>query len=476
MSWLFWYNLVGWIIAVGMAVVILRRRLPAATALGWLAVVFFLPLIGAALYLLIGTEVLGRKRRRLHREVISRLRPTLPGQSQSPHKAVAEDDPHRSIILQTERTFGMPPVEGNTFELLGGFEAYLEALERDIAAAREHVHMVFYIFEPDEFGRRVAQALANAAKQGVVCRLIADAAGSRSLFHRGGLGAWLREQGVDVRAAMPVSPLRRRFARIDLRNHRKLVVIDGCIAYTGSHNVINPEFVPGRRLECIDLSIRLTGPIVAQMQIVFVEDWNFETDEALGADHLFPEPSRSGAARMQTVPSGPDEESHTLQRVVIAAINLASRTLVMTTPYFIPDEPTLLSLILAANRGVDVHLVITRRSDYRIVTFAGRAFFDRLLENGVRISLYDDGMLHSKTMVIDDDFAMIGSANMDIRSFMLNFELTLLLYGREICSALSAKQEAYIARSTALNLENWRARPVTRQYLENACALLSPLL
>jgi cardiolipin synthase A/B len=477
MSFLFWFNLIEWTICLVMIPVIISRRMMPTATMAWLAIVFFMPTVGLIAYVLVGSEVLGRRRRRLHRRVILHQRANMPLKKQQDDPVSREMREHQHpMVIQTECLFGMPVSDGNAVELLTTYESFINLLLDDIAKARDHVHLLFYIFEPDETGQRVADALIAAQKRGLSCRVIADAAGSMNLFARGGLAQTMRDAGVRVIDALPVSPLRRRFERLDLRNHRKLVVIDGRIGYTGSHNIINREYPAGEKLDLTDLSARFTGHVVAQLQIIFIEDWIFETEGNLTGDSLFPALEPQGNVRVQTVPSGPNEESETFRRVLLAAVNSARRRLIITTPYLALDEATLLAISMAAYRGVSVEIITTERSDYAIVSAAGRSFIDRLLEYDVRVYLFQPGLLHTKALSIDDSYAILGSANLDMRSFNLNFELNAILYGEEITARLREIQERYMADSTEIDVAQWRARPRWRRLLDDTAALLSPIL
>lgn len=475
MHWLLWLNIVRWIIRLTMIVVVLRRRLPPATAIAWLAAIFLLPILGTILYVLIGTHALGRKRRRLHRNIIRRTRPNLPDHQLPENLTLQEQDRLDPIIQQTERVLGMPLTDGNSIDLLLGHDDFVDAVVREIDRAQQHVHVLYYIFEPDETGKRIAEALMNAAKRGVACRVLADAAGSRPFFTRRGLAHAMQQAGVEVHPALPVSFFRRGLARLDLRNHRKLVIVDGRCAFTGSHNMIDPDFV-SKDLLAIDLSVRVTGPVVAQFQVVFAEDWMFDTDVEIDRAELFPRLSTVGDICAQVVPTGPDDETQRFRQIVLAAINTARERLVLTTPYFIPDEPMMLALAMAASRGVKVHMVVSKQSDYAIVTAAGRSYFDKLTESGVTISRYPGALLHAKTMTVDECLGFIGSANMDIRSLVLNFELGVLLYGVEITERLHEIQAEFIAGAQQLDPEWRHGRSAWKRYLDAAASLFSPLL
>ncbi len=279
-----------------------------------------------------------------------------------------------------------------------------------------------------------------------------------------------------VEAALPVAPLRRGLARIDLRNHRKLAVVDGSVAIVGSQNIIDPDYGNPKGGCWTDMSACYRGPIVAQVQTAFVEDWAFDADEVLDDDDVFPPLSNAGDIPAQAVATGPSHETETLPRVLLAAINAAQSRITISSPYLVPDEPTILALAMAADRGVEVNIVVPKHSDHPMVAAAGRSFYRTLLESGVRLYRYHACPLHSKTMTVDDSFAMVGSANLDVRSFYLCFEFNVLLYGRRVTREVCDAQLQYIADATPINLGDWMKRPFYKAYIENSASLLSPLL
>lgn len=475
-SWWLAFTLIEWGIRLVMVAVILRKRFAPATALAWLCLVFFLPELGLVLYLLLGDSRLGRRRVRRHRQTIAAVRSEERLATQMAHVTQPDIEPaHQGLILQAQMIGGFNILGGNHVELLEETETVIQRLIQDIDAAQHHVHLLYYIFANDQTARAVCDALIRARGRGVNCRVLADAAGSWHFFSRRGLYHYLRQHDIEVYPMLPVAPLRRRLERMDLRNHRKLAVIDGRIAYAGSHNIVNPDY--GRRgLRWIDLTGRFTGPIVAQLQLVFLEDWAFETGQELSGPDILPPLDPAGMVSAQTVPTGPSHESETLPRVLLAAINAAQRRVIITTPYLVPDEPTLLALAMAADRGVEVDLVLPEKADHPLVAAAGRAYFEELLESGVSVHLYQEGLLHAKTITVDDSFALLGSSNLDIRSFYLNFELNVLMYGRQITHDLRYAQLRYLGRSRRVEAETWRNRPLLQRYAESAVALLSPLL
>ena len=476
MSWLTTYNTFEWVLRLVMVPVILRRRLAPPTAMAWLAVVFFMPIVGVVLYLLIGDARLGKRRVKSYARVGSLTR-TAARMAMIDSRKRRPDlgDELAPVVLQAERISGNPIVGGNHVELLPDTDGMIDRLVADLDAAKHHVHLLYYIFRNDEIGYRVCDAIARARQRGVTVRLLADAVASRP-FLRGTCCSELREAGVQVRAALPVAPLRRSFARLDLRNHRKLTVVDGRVALAGSQNIVNADYGHKKAGAWVDLSARFTGPVVHQFQLVFLSDWTFETDEVLADDALFPDLEPAGEIAAQCVPTGPTHDGESFRRVLLAALGAARRKIIITSPYLVPDEPTLLALTMAAERGVDVQIVMPYRSDHPLVDAAGRAYLTDLLDAGVTIHRFKPGMLHAKTITVDDAFGMLGSANMDIRSFELNFELNTLLYGPQVTAELRFAQQAYIRDSVPLSPEAWDARPVLARYADEAASLLSPLL
>jgi cardiolipin synthase len=312
----------------------------------------------------------------------------------------------------------------------------------------------------------------------VRCRVLVDDVGSRELL-RSQLARRMRSAGVRLRSALPVQPLRRLFERMDIRNHRKILVIDGRLAFSGSQNIVNADYGNKKVGSWHDLMGVFQGPIVTQLQTVFLEDWAFETGEILDEEeHVLPEVVSMGAMAAQVMATGPshEEDRETIERVLLAAFNTAQRRIIITTPYLIPNESTVLALSMATDRGVVVDVVAPAKSDKPLVRAAARHYYDQLLEAGVNIHLHGDGLLHAKTITVDDSMALLGSTNLDRRSFNLNFEVNVLMYGREIVSKLRFAQQDYIDTSIVLNAERWAARPMWRRYLQSFAALFSPLL
>jgi len=479
MHWVSFYLVyvsIGWAIRIGMVPVILRRQMAPGASFAWLAIIYFHPYIGLGLYMLVGESRLGPRRAAKHREIISRFRDPQRHPDRRQHETQPQPDPpYRPVVLEAEKICGLPVLGGNSVDFQPDAKLFVDGLIAEIAAARSTVHLLYYIFSLDQTGQRVAQAVVDAARRGVKCRVLADALASRAFFRHGALAGELRAAGVEVAAALPVAPIRREFARMDLRNHRKLSIIDDQVAWIGSGNLINPDYGGRRGNPWYDVTARCRGPVVGELAMVFAEDWAFET----GQDIALPSAQWMQSAAdvlAQAVPTGPSSPNTTYRRLLLAAIQSSRQQLIITTPYFVPDEPTILSLVMAADRNVDVKLILPQNPDHLFTAAAGRAHFGQLLDAGVSIHLYRPGLIHAKTTTVDDAFCLFGSANLDVRSFNLNFELTLMLYGQEVTHRLRAIQKSYLADSLRVEAAQWAARPIIGQYADRAVSLMSPLL
>lgn len=462
-----------WIVRLVALFVVVHKRRPTAV-LAWLVVIYFQPWIGIVLYILIGRHRLPWRRTRQYTQLVKRLEHLKKQFDQHPHVTHPELGPQcKAAITLAERFGSMPILDGNSVTLISDTNEVIRQLTADIDKAKEHVHMLFFIFRNDDTGRRVANALKQAAGRGVKCRLLLDAVGSwgtlRSMSHD------LRRAGIEVYDDLPVGFLRRRASRIDLRNHRKIAVIDGTTGYTGSQNIVNDNY-GHKDMVWFDLTARLNGPVVQELQTVFLEDWNFRTNKLLDERGVFPTPDPSGTVPAQVLPSGPNCPVESYQRLVVAVMYSARERVVITTPYFVPDEPFLQAMQVVAQMDVEVNLILPFKTDHPLIDMAGQAYFEELLEAGVRIFAYDNGLLHAKTITIDDSIAFLGSSNFDIRSFSLNFEINLLLYGREATRGLRERQMEYLHNSHAIELSDWQKRGSFRRISQDVAKLFSPLL
>lgn len=472
-SWSITLVVVDWILRLIMIFVLLREP-PRPSIVAWLVLVLFLPWLGCIVYLLIGSKRMSYQYLQRYEEVQSEL-PHVRGLLE---KHVYVETPNfipelMNVVRLAERLGKYRIVGGNRIDLIIDTDETVDALVRDIDNAKHHVHLMMYIYGADETGEKVADALARAVQRGVVCRVLVDAAGSRPMLRS--LAPRMRNDGVVVHAMLQVKLHRLYRARIDLRNHRKLVVVDGEIAYTGSQNIVNADYGV-RNLQWHDLMARVEGPIVLQLQSVFMTDWYVETKELIQGDPYTPEPQRRGNVLLQTLPSGPVYETENYQRLIVAAIHAAEREVIITTPYFVPDDSVMEAIEVAILRGVTVQLIVPRYSDQYIVAAAGRAFFAELLRIGVEVYLFEMGLVHSKTVAIDRVLSFIGTSNFDIRSFALNFEVSLVIYSQTVTQQLNAVNETHRSKSTRLTDDQWTQRSTPRRMLDNLARLMSPVL
>jgi len=440
--------------------IVLQKREPAAT-LSWLMGLALLPYLGFLVYHWLGPQ-------RIHRQRLRRDR----NRAALPAPTIALDDSALELARLGQATTGLAPSTATDVRLLVDGGAKYAALLADVAAARSSVHLEYYIYLPDRIGTALRDALVERARAGVQVRLLLDAVGSgktsrrflQPLLDAGGEVAWFH-------------PMRLRWfwqrPWLNLRTHRKIVVIDDAIAYTGGINITDEEDERLRRDAYRDLHLRLTGEVVRALQLVFVEDWAYATGTP---PRLPPAPvCEPGAIPSQTLVSGPDSSWEAIHRLHVGAIHAARRRVWLVTPYFVPGEAAMMALTSAALGGLDVRLLVPKLSDSRIVTWAARSYFDELLAAGVKVYEYGPRLLHTKALLVDDDLALIGSANFDHRSFRLNFEVSMLFRDTGIAGELANLVEGEFASAPRVHRD--RIRPLWRARLPEALArLVSPLL
>jgi cardiolipin synthase len=469
--WLNVFFAAEWAVRLTMIVIVPFRRSPDA-AKGWLLLIFFEPTIGLILYGLIGRPTLPAWRAQRHIEFEKLSRPIFERLAREPNIFQPDVGPElNKAVRLAEALAELPILGGNAIEVLADYDGFVDRLIADIEAARDHVHLLFYIVADDATTQRVIEALQHATDRGVVCRLLADSLGSRPDFER--LLPRLEAAGILAEETMRVG-LFHRAGRLDLRNHRKIVVIDGRVAYAGSQNLVDSTFKPGLTYE--ELNVRLAGPIALELQAVFAEDWYVETGEFLGEDRYVPDPDVQGNVAAQALPSGPGYPRENNQRLIVSLIHAANLRVFITMPYLVPDDALLQALQTAALRGVDVTLVVPLQIDQYLVGYGQRSYYDDLMGAGVRICRYGKRFLHAKCVTIDDTIAWVGSSNLDIRSFALNAEIVVLMYDTSVYKRLAVEEERYLRDGEMLELERWRQRQPLVKLAENLARLLSPLL
>ena len=466
------YVLVEWTIRVIMLIVVPLRRSPGA-ARGWLFVTFFIPIPALIVYLLIGRPTYPRWRRKRFekaRQLLANATDEISHSKFCSHPILPETYAPAAKLVQNLGQF--PILGGNRIDLLSDYDRTVDQLVSDINGANHHVHLLSYIFANDRTGSKVIDALIRATERGVECRVLVDALGSRRWART--IRNRLTSEGVQVARALPVTFLRRRSARADLRNHRKIAIIDASIGYIGSQNIIDAEYAPG--LFNRELVVHVAGPVVLEMQAVFAADWYLETGQVLDDATYFPHRHGKGSIMAQLLPSGPDFPVTGAGRLVVALIYSARQRIVITTPYFIPDVALVEALETAVLRGVEVNLILSRVSDNILVGLAQRSYYDQMLRAGIAIYLYGDGLLHAKHIMVDDLICVVGSTNIDIRSFQLNAEASLIIYDEKLARMLAAEQSKNIASSERLSQEVWNQRAVPVKLAQNIARLVSPLL
>jgi cardiolipin synthase A/B len=466
-----------WLIIAALSLRIVARRLPVAVSLAWLAVVFAVPFAGAAAYLALGGKRLGAERvarqSAAHRDagpLLAALRASADAAS-PPAGTTGE-----LLYRQALGLMDTPALGGNRTTLLEDYTEVFDALVRDIDAAEESVRLGFYIWHEGGRADDVREALRRARSRQVTCRVLVDTVGSKPFLEGNSIRS-LRASGVEVVGALPPSLHRRR----DLRYHRKIVVIDDRVAYMGSQNLADPRFFKqGAHVgPWVDAMLRIEGPAVTLLATIFETDWSVETGAVFAPPKAW---RRSQAAApadgvlVQVVPSGPAPYPDAIRQFLLTAVYSARRTLTLTTPYFVPDDAIVTALRSAAQGGVQVTLIVPARSDSFLVRYAGVSHFDDLMAAGVRIALFQGGLLHTKSLVVDGAVTLFGSVNLDMRSFWLNFENSLFVYGPAFAARIAELQQGYLTRSVLVDRDAWRRRPSRQHFLEDAARLVGPLL
>lgn len=467
-------------LAIVVRVVMSNRSVGASLA--WIAVVFLFPILGPTIYLMIGELRLGSHRAKLIKRLLGPLESRYRVLDRLDLNVDWErlGDDFEMLARAGRRMLQVPAVTGNQLELLSDWERIFDRLVADIDSAQVNCDLEFYIWRTAGRVEEVAEALMRASKRGVICRLLVDAIGSRK-FLRSHAASQLRSKGVKVQSALPGGLWRLPFVRFDLRMHRKIVLIDDQIAWTGSLNMVDPRFF---KLECdvgqwIDAMARLEGPAVEALAITFQADWYIETNST---SHELPDVTGDqsihhvGTAAVQVLPSGPANQVEAIERLLITAVYTARREVVVTTPYFVPSEALQMALVSAALRGVKVVIIVPNKVDSILVRWASRALIGDLIQHGVMVAQFHGGLLHTKSVTIDGRKSLFGSLNMDPRSFRLNFEITLAVFDEAFTKDLRQLQQYYLEQSQWIDSISWHRRSVFTRFGEKAARLLGPLL
>ncbi|KDA05392.1 cardiolipin synthase [Microbacterium sp. CH12i] len=459
-------------------IIIPRNRRPTA-AMAWLLAVFFIPYIGVLLFLVIGNPRLPRARRRKQDQInayiaetshqlhFGTLRPNAPGW-------------FPPLVAMNEKLGALPISGDNGAHLISDYQQSLDAMADAIRTATDYVHVEFYILQSDDATDNFFRALEEVSARDVEVRVLLDHWANRWKPRYRKTIKRLTAMGADWHLMLPMQPLKGRMQRPDLRNHRKLLVVDGNVAFVGSQNVTDSSYnLPKnikRGLHWVDLMVRVDGPIVLSVNAIFLSDWYSETDEALGEIDITHAEIGSGDLDCQIVPSGPGYEVENNLRLFLTLLYAAREKIIIVSPYFVPDEALLLAVNAACDRGVHVELFVSEEGDQAMVYHAQRSYYESLLRAGVRIWMYRKPyILHTKTLSIDDEVAVIGSSNMDMRSFGLNLEISMLVRGEEFVAEMRGVEDEYRALSRELTLEEWLQQPLRSTVLDNLARLTSAL-
>jgi cardiolipin synthase len=483
-------TLVGYAVPIVMLFVIPSNRKP-SSATAWLLLMLLLPYLGLLIYFLIGNPKLPARRRAQQLTATERIAVAV----QQARKATAENDEaqvslrpaaaerYEPFIALNANLTGLPVVDGNSVALLPDYAGSLARIVEEIELARSFVHIEYFIIAMDDATEGCFQAMEQAAQRGVTVRVLLDDLGSRSYPHYKAMLARMTKAGIEWHLMLPLKLFNPRFTRPDLRNHRKIVVVDNAVGFVGSQNLIDRTYHKKKNLKkglyYTELVARLTGPVVGQLNDLFMTDWYTETDELL-IDELPAEtrvpPSATGTVLCQTLPSGPGFPDENNLKLYTELIHAAKHKLTIANPYFVPDDSLMTAMTTVAERGVDVTLISSEIGDQFLVYNAQRSYYEQLLRAGVKVYLYKSPiLLHSKHLSVDDDIAVIGSSNLDLRSFTLNLEVTLVCYDQEVVAAMQPVFQSYLARAKRVHLHEWMTRSLMARLAENLSRLTAAL-
>ncbi|MFZ2844114.1 cardiolipin synthase [Psychrobacter sp.] len=459
--------------------VLSRHDLTSPARLAWIVVLFVLPYIGVLVYWMFGEVHLGREFTQKRKEIIDRLNahsPAVLGSKMTLTKVVKPE--YQAAFTYSAKATGFQTTVGNSAELMADASETRRRMIADFDAATNHIHVLYYIWLVDGMGIDTAQALIRATKRGVTCRAMVDGLGSRQMV---GSKIWqeMIDAGVQVSVALPIKNIFKVlfFSRIDLRNHRKITVIDGKIGYSGSRNCADPEFrVKPKYAPWVDIMLRIEGPVVAQNQMLFASDWLIENPDTPLESFYYDSTPKPNGFPAQVFSDGPTQRHGTTPQFLGALISQAQHTLIISTPYFVPDYSLVSILCAAAYRGVEVTMIFPQNNDSFIVAATSHSYYWQLLEAGIKIYEYKPGLLHAKTLTVDGEISLIGSTNLDLRSFDLNYENNIVFSDTALTVDIMKRQYQYIADSvevTREEVENWS---LAYRIWNNIIATMGPVL
>ncbi|MGB6223632.1 cardiolipin synthase [Haloferula sp.] len=471
------------LLVIGFSIRVVMQRPATGVALAWLFLIAAIPFGGAFAYLLVGEKRIGKERVKR----LARLRDSyehVTNSLVSRHLTEVDWSEHPPEAREMDRLgskmIGLPTVCGTSGKLFSDTGEILKAIAEDVRNAERSVLMEFYIWNEGGLADEVLEAVIGAAERGLDCRLLIDGLGAAPWW-KGDQPSRLRDAGVKLKQALPAGFIRMLVGRNDVRLHRKIVIIDGMTAWTGSMNMVDPRFFKqdANVGEWVDAMVRVKGGVVAPLALTMIGDWTLETGEdvfevakAVG----FGEVESNGSAAAQVVPSGPGQTEDGLLQMLLATVNSAREELVLTTPYFVPDDSLLRAIRGAAARGVAVSMIVPEKVDSLLTRYASRSFYDELIDSGVKIFLYRKGLLHTKSITADRRISMFGTVNLDMRSLWINYEVAAFVYGTVFGDELRQLQQSYMEDSEMLDGGEWAKRSKVQKFLESAFRLSAPML
>ena len=470
-----------WMVTITITLRLIIKKQSVPTMLSWLIVIYAFPVVGIIAYLIFGEINLGKHRAVMFEQLKPKYMNWFNRLSHCDNLVNTQTNLlYRPIFDLANQRLGVPCILGNELHILDTPESIMRSIIRDINQAEKSINMVFYIWSAKGLVNEVTQALINARQRGVAIHILLDSVGSRAFLKSAECQA-LRNNGIEVTETLHVNLFRLFFNRIDLRQHRKIIVIDNQISYTGSMNMVDPKFFKkdSNVGEWIDIMVRINGPVSAVLNGLHAWDWEIETRVKLPLEEpdcpLLPLEQNNSHA-VQILATGPCFPDDLMVQSLAIAIFSARKSIVITSPYFVPSHNIAEALRIAALRGVEVSIIIPKENDSLMVHWASRTFFDDLLAAGVKIYHFNQGLLHTKSMLIDNRLALVGTVNMDMRSFLLNFEVTMVVEDPAFANEISLLHEGYIKNSALIDYAQWRKRSVYQRIIEKLFFLFSPLL
>ncbi|EIJ71379.1 cardiolipin synthetase [Pasteurella bettyae CCUG 2042] len=471
-----------WALIVSITIRQLVKKQSSAAMLSWLMLIYLVPIVGILAYLIFGEINLGKRRSNISKQLLPKY--MLWFANLNKQKKLLIDSSQSSIAYPlfelAQRRLGIPCIQGNELHILDTPESIIKNIIKDIQQAKQSINMVFYIWSNGGLIDFVETALIEAKQRGVNVHILLDSVGSRD-FLKSTHCKQLIEQGIEIEEALHVNLWRIFLRRIDLRQHRKIIVIDNQISYTGSMNMVDPDyFKQGSNVgKWVDIMVRIDGPVSPVLNGLHAWDWEMETQQELEV----PLPSQqrlpmenNNIHAVQVLATGPGLPDDLMVQSLVTAIFSANQSITITTPYFVPSQNIIDALEIAALRGVNVSLILPMENDSLMVKWASRNYFDTLLKAGVKIYTFTQGLLHTKSILIDNQLVMVGTVNMDMRSFHLNFEVTLLIEDQVFANEISLLHENYMNESELIDENIWFNRSVITRIIEKLFFLFSPLL